>query len=313
MILIIAMQKPQGHTDIKQKGWVEIIPSSIRPYIYLTRLDRPIGAWLLLLPGWWAILLAGGLDEWKTLTLFAIGALIMRSAGCIINDLWDRDLDKQVERTKSRPLANGDLSIRQACTCLIILLLLGFLILLQFNPLTILLGIISILLIVAYPLMKRITWWPQAFLGLTFNFGALMGWTAVTGELSWQAWALYASGFFWTLGYDTIYAMQDRNDDMMIGIKSSARFLTEYYKGPIVIPLYGFYILHFTLLIGAIFSMIEPSWTALLIIVPLGHLIWQVRTLDISNPKNSLQRFKSNQYYGLMVCMMIIMWFKINL
>jgi len=307
------MQQKQSHTDIIHQGWVGKMPGLIQPYLYLMRLDRPIGTWLLLLPGWWAILLTGGLGAWKAMILFALGAVIMRGAGCAVNDLWDRDLDKQVERTKTRPLANGDISIKQAITFVSVLLLLGLVILLQFNILTITIGCISILFIITYPLMKRITWWPQAFLGLTFNFGALMGWTAITGDLPWQAWALYASGFFWTLGYDTIYAMQDREDDMMIGIKSSARYLTERYKGHISIPLYIFYGSHFILLLFACANEVYAIGGLLVGLLPFLHLRWQIKTLDISAPENALNRFKSNRDYGLIICALIILFQSITI
>jgi 4-hydroxybenzoate polyprenyltransferase len=188
----------------------------VRPYALLMRLDRPIGWWLLLLPGWWAIALAGGGVQglsgwdWTMLVLFFFGAIIMRGAGCIVNDLWDRDLDAKVERTKARPLASGEVQIWQACAFLAVLLFLGLLILLATDSaVAFWLGLLSLSFIVAYPYMKRITWWPQAFLGLTFNFGVPMGWAAATGFLSWPALFLYAGAFFWTLGYDTIYAHQD--------------------------------------------------------------------------------------------------------
>lgn len=299
------MSVKQNHTDIIKIGWVGKMPAVIQPYLYLMRLDRPIGTWLLLLPAWWAILLTGGTDAWPTLLLFAIGAIIMRGAGCVVNDLWDRDLDGRVERTATRPIPNGDVTPRQAMLFLIGLLVLGFFILIQFNTLTITLGIISLFFIALYPLMKRITWWPQAFLGLTFNFGALMGWAAITGELPWQAWALYAAGFIWTLGYDTIYALQDRDDDMMIGIKSSARWLTERYRGNIQTPLYLFYLGHTILLIAVIASM-HSSTLILLFILSFAHLVLQIKTLDIQNPQNALNRFKSNRDYGLIICVIIV-------
>ncbi len=282
------------------------MPDAIRPYLYLMRLDRPIGTWLLLLPGWWAILLAGGLGAWPTLTLFAIGAIVMRGAGCVVNDLWDRDLDSKVERTSTRPIPNGDVTPKQAMIFLGGLLFLGFIILLQFNLTTIILGVVSLAFIVAYPLMKRITWWPQAFLGLTFNFGALMGWAAITGGLGWQAWVLYIASFFWTLGYDTIYALQDRRDDALIGIKSSARWLSEKWDGNIKMPLYAFYAVHYlyfavVLLWGSNISFFGVVFLTL----PLLHLIWQVKTLDTDSPQNALKRFQSNRDYGLLMCVVI--------
>lgn len=300
------MTPKQNHTDIVKKAWLEKIPQCIQPYLYLMRLDRPIGTWLLLLPAWWAIFLTGGISAWQYLVVFAIGAIVMRGAGCVVNDLWDRDLDGQVERTATRPIPNGDVTPKQAFVFLISLLVIGLFILLQFNMLTIALGIVSLIFIGVYPLMKRITWWPQAFLGLTFNFGALMGWSAITGELPWQAWALYVSGVFWTLGYDTLYAMQDRTDDMMIGIKSSARWLTERYKGNLQPPLYIFYCAHFLVLLWVMWSM-ELSWMMIFMIMPFGHLMWQIKTFNIDDPQNALNRFKSNRDYGLMICAIIIL------
>jgi 4-hydroxybenzoate polyprenyltransferase len=300
------MPQKQNHTDIIETGWVTKTPISLRPYLYLMRLDRPIGTWLLLLPAWWAILLAGGLDEWKILLLFAIGAVIMRGAGCIVNDLWDRDLYGKVERTATRPIPNGDITIRQAILCLIALLALGLLILIQFNLTTILIGLASLIFVLIYPLMKRFTWWPQAFLGLTFNFGALMGWTAVTGFLSWQAWALYAAGFFWTMGYDTIYALQDRKDDKKIGIKSTARLFIEKWKKDVKIPLYIFYAVHFFILINTIFGTYYSLLTLILSVIPFMHLYWQVSTVNIKDPQIALKRFKSNRDYGLLVCAVIL-------
>lgn len=297
------------HTDIVQTGWVGQMPAALRPYLYLMRLDRPIGTWLLLLPGWWAILLTGGLAQWPTLLLFSVGAILVRGAGCVVNDVWDRDLDGRVERTQTRPLPAGDVTVRQAIALVIFLCLCGFAILIQFNMLTIMLGVVSLVFIVAYPLMKRFTWWPQAFLGLTFNFGALMGWAAVTGELPWQTWILYAAGFFWTLGYDTIYAMQDRSDDALIGIKSSARYLTEKLKRfkPETIIM-GFYLIHYALLWAACFGddPLVIGGGFFISLLPLVHLRWQVETMDINDHKNTLCRFKSNRDYGLLVCFLII-------
>ena len=284
------------------------MPMTIRPYLHLMRLDRPIGTWLLLLPAWWSILLAGGLQAWPALVLFAVGAVVMRGAGCVVNDLWDRDLDGKVERTALRPIPNGDITPKQACVFLCVLLIIGLIILLQFNLITIIIGVLSLIFVAVYPLMKRITWWPQAFLGLTFNFGALMGWTAVTGELGWQAWIIYIGGFFWTLGYDTIYALQDRHDDALIGVKSSARWLIERWKGQLKPPLYLFYTLHFTCLVIVLFlGSVIPFYVVPLIALPCLHLVWQVRTLSTTNPKNALIRFKSNRDYGLLICAILIL------
>ena len=197
-------------TDIQAADWVDrLAPEPIRPYLRLARLHRPIGTWLLLFPGWWSIALAarpGELPDAKMLVLFVIGALVMRGAGCTVNDIVDRDIDAKVARTAGRPLASGRLSLKQALIFLALQFAVGFVILLQLAPLAIKLGVLSLLLVVAYPFMKRITWWPQAFLGLTFNWGALMGYAAVTDTLAWPPVLLYIAGFFWTLFYDTIYA-----------------------------------------------------------------------------------------------------------
>ena len=296
----------EAYTDIIQKGWVANMPAKIRPYLYLMRLDRPIGTWLLLLPGWWAILLAGGLNEWATLSLFAIGAVVMRGAGCVVNDLWDRNLDGQVERTRLRPIPSGDVTIWQAMMLLFVLSMIGLIILLQFNRLTILIGIASLAFIALYPLMKRWTWWPQAFLGLTFNFGAIMGWTAVTDNLNEAPVILYISGIFWTLGYDTIYALQDRDDDALVGIKSTARLFSEKL-GNVHRPVAFFYIAHFLIMLLAVAFIHELSWYWIVFVLPLCHLIWQVKTLNPASPPNALARFKSNRDYGLLICMVLIL------
>lgn len=289
----------KNHTDIKMEGWIgRYSPAFLRPYILLMRLDRPIGIWLLLLSGWWAIVLsAGGIAamtgrEWGIFALFGVGAVVMRGAGCVINDLWDRDLDRQVERTRLRPLAYGAVSPRGAMVFLAGLLCCGLLILLQMNFVTVLLGFISVPLIVAYPLMKRVTWWPQAFLGLTFNFGALMGWSAVTGVVELPALLLYCGGIFWTLGYDTIYAHQDREDDMLAGIKSTALRLGARSKMWVT----GFYAaawICFALAAGA---------SGFLFLIPAGlHLFWQITTWNPDGAESSLKIFRSNRDFGLLV------------
>jgi 4-hydroxybenzoate polyprenyltransferase len=255
----------------------------------------------------WAIILSGGI-QLDILVLFGIGAIIMRGAGCVINDLWDRDLDGKVERTRMRPIPSGDVTPAQALYFLSFLLSLGLIILLQFNQLTILLGVIAVGFIITYPLMKRITWWPQAFLGLTFNFGALMGWAAVTGELPWQAWVLYLSGFFWTLGYDTIYALQDQEDDATIGIKSSARWLVEKYPTSLKPALIAFYSVHFALFWIVAFSNTGIGSGFFISLLPFYHLWWQIKTLEPKTPENALRRFKSNRDYGLILCGLIILF-----
>ncbi len=286
------------------------MPAKIRPYAYLMRLDRPIGIWLLLLPSFWGIALAaGGLGQftvrtWTVMVLFALGAVIMRGAGCVINDLWDRDLDKMVERTRGRPIASGAVLPKQALVFLATLLLFGLLILLQFNMTTILLGLLSLPLITTYPLMKRITWWPQAFLGLTFNFGALMGYSAIYGSVDAAALLLYISGFFWTIAYDTIYAHQDKDDDIMAGIKSTARLFNEESK----FWVRGFYGLSaISLLVCFIVKYMQentetvPYVTLILFgvsLLYLGRIMAQWKP-DIQ--ESSLKSFKANYIFGLII------------
>ena len=216
-------------TDIPSGDWVDrLAPAPWRPYLRLARLDRPIGTWLLLFPGWWGIALAApGWPDWKLIALFAIGAVAMRGAGCTFNDIADRDFDKAVERTRGRPIPSGQVSLRQAALFMACELAVGALVLVCLNRLAIDLGFAVLLLIATYPFMKRITYWPQFFLGLNFNWGALMGYAAASGNLAWPSYLLYAGGIAWTLGYDTIYAHQDKEDDALIGVKSSALALGE--------------------------------------------------------------------------------------
>lgn len=292
------------HTDIKSDGWIErFLPAFLKPYAYLARLDRPIGIWLLLLPCWISIALAsGGLQsmnkgDYVLLLLFACGAIVMRAAGCIINDLWDRELDKKVERTKGRPLAAGTVTPLQASLFLISLLFIGLLILQQLFFVTILLGFMAVPLIILYPLMKRITWWPQAFLGITFNFGALMGWSAVTGVVGLPALLLYAGGFFWTLGYDTAYAHQDKDDDIKAGIKSSALKLGNKSKKWVMV-FYGL-----ALLITALsFFVAEAGWLSILaLLAPAFYFMPRLRNWVPDDHNESLALFKDNKNIGLLV------------
>ncbi|MGQ0527137.1 MAG: 4-hydroxybenzoate octaprenyltransferase [Alphaproteobacteria bacterium] len=276
---------------------------NIYPYIRLARLDRPIGIWLLLLPGWWAVLLAAGgvqrmnAADWKVFVLFGIGAVLMRAAGCIINDLWDRNLDRRVVRTKQRPLAAGDVSVAGALVFLCVLLVLSLMILWQMNLVTVLLGILSLPFIVAYPLMKRFTWWPQTFLGLTFNFGALMGWSAVTGVPQLPALLLYVGGIFWTLGYDTIYAHQDKEDDALAGIKSSALKLGERSR----IWVKVFYAAAFAFMIIACVVAVH-TWVAALFLLPAFlYAAMNIRKWDEQDVDSALAVFKSNRDFGLIL------------
>jgi 4-hydroxybenzoate polyprenyltransferase len=286
----------------RERGWIEHLPERLRPYAVLARWDRPIGSWLLLLPGWWALALAPGGPDLRLVALFALGAVAMRGAGCVINDLIDRDLDARVERTRQRPLASGRLGVSQALAFLALQSLVGALVLLAFKRFAIVLALASLPLIVIYPLMKRITWWPQAFLGITFNWGALVGWAAATGELAAPALLLYAAGFFWTLGYDTIYAHQDKTDDALIGIRSTARRLGA------ATPrwLWGFYGVTLALLAAAGWSAGLGPGFYLLMLAVAGHFAWQIRTLELDDPRSCLRRFRSNRDLGLLVCLAIL-------
>jgi 4-hydroxybenzoate polyprenyltransferase len=270
-------------SDIRADHWsLRVAPAAARPYLRLVRFDRPIGTWLLLLPCWWSLALAAAAtgqapDLWLAL-LFAAGALVMRGAGCTVNDLADRDFDARVARTACRPIPSGQISVRQAIVFLGLLLLAGLAILLQLHPFAIMLGIGALPLVFTYPFMKRITWWPQAWLGLTFNWGALMGWAAVTGGLGWPPLLLYAAGIFWTLGYDTIYAHQDKEDDALIGVRSSALRL-----GARTRPALGtFY--------GAAALLMAASGLA-------AGLGWAY----LHDPEDCQRRFKSNRTAGLIL------------
>lgn len=278
-------------------------PPRLHPYIKLARLDRPIGTWLLLLPGWWSIMLAGngmahmGMRELRLMILFGLGALLMRGAGCTVNDLWDRKLDAQVERTKTRPLPAGEVTVPQAFCFLAALLAASFLILIILPPLAIWLGVFSLLLVGSYPLMKRVTWWPQAFLGLTFNWGALMGWAAVTGHLALPPLLLYAGGICWTLAYDTIYAHQDKEDDAMVGIKSTALLFGAKSK-PIVAAFFGAALL---LIAAAKIAATGIGPGLFLLALPAAHATWQINGWRIDDPANCLKIFRANRDFGLLV------------
>jgi 4-hydroxybenzoate polyprenyltransferase len=280
-------------TDIPRDGWVARLPRALRPYARLARLDRPIGTWLLLFPCWWGLALAGSRDLTLYL-LFGAGAVLMRGAGCTLNDIADRDYDRLVARTATRPLAAREVSVGQALLFMGLQLALSFAVLMRMNPTAILLGFLSLGLVAIYPFMKRVTWWPQVFLGLAFNWGALMGYAAVRGAVEPPALLLYAGGIAWTLGYDTIYAHQDKEDDARIGIKSSARRLGDASKPWIA----GFYMtmIIFTALAGAMAGFGAVFWIALALTA--GHFAWQVRTVDIDRPDSCLRIFRANTGVG---------------
>jgi 4-hydroxybenzoate polyprenyltransferase len=283
-------------SDMPAGGWIDrLAPASVAPYMRLARLDRPIGSWLLLFPCWWGVALASaGFPDLRFMALFAIGAVIMRAAGCTVNDIADRDFDARVARTRARPIACGDIGLPQAFAFLGLLLLAGLGVLVTFNPFTVALGIAALPLIVAYPFMKRITYWPQAFLGLTFNWGALLGWAAVEGVLAAPALALYAGAFFWTLGYDTIYAHQDKADDLIVGVKSTALKLGEGTR-PWLFAFYGLAVALFALA-GALAGIGLPFFV--LLAAAAGHFAWQAATVRIDAPADCLAKFKSNKWVG---------------
>lgn len=286
--------------DARPGNWVDrAAPRAWRPYLRLARFDRPIGAWLLVFPCWWSLALgelANGKaypDPWF-LALFFVGAFVMRGAGCTYNDIVDRDIDGQVARTRGRPIPSGEVTTRQAAVFMVALSLVGLLVLLQFNATTVVLGIASLALVAVYPFMKRLTYWPQVVLGLTFKWGALVGWTAARGELEWPALALYAGSVLWTIGYDTIYAHQDKEDDLALGLKSTAIRFGDATKGWLVV-LYGG-----ALLLWAVAAALAGAGVATAIGLSASAVClgWQVLTLDMSDPVNCLRRFKSNRLVG---------------
>ena len=292
--------------DATTSNWVDRwAPEGLRPLLKLGRLDRPIGAWLLLWPCFWGISLAtpfGEYPDFLLLVLFTIGAFAMRSAGCAFNDIVDRDVDKQVERTAKRPLASGQLSLREGIMFLGLLGLLGLLVLQQLNLFTILLGFFSLILVGIYPFMKRVTYWPQLFLGLTFNWGVLMGWAAVAGGLSLEALYLYIAGIFWTLGYDTIYAHMDKNDDILVGVKSTALKFGENTRAWLFL-FYGLS-LGFFILAGIENDLNRVYYLG--VIAVFFHYKNQISTLNIHDGDNCLKTFQSNMYVGVIVFLSIV-------
>lgn len=292
-------------TDIRAAGWVARLPRSWQPYLLLARLDRPIGAWLLFLPGLWGILLARRPDA-ETLrlaVLFAVGSVVMRAAGCTVNDMWDRDLDRQVARTAGRPLASGALGMRQALLFLAALLLTGLAVLVQLNPLSWALGASSLALVGIYPLAKRVTWWPQVAMGFTFGFGAPLGYAAGTGHLG-AAWlAIYAAAIAWDVGFDTIYAHQDREDDAIAGIRSTARLFGERTR-PFLALCYAATLALVALAgwLGGLGALLYPA-----LLLPGAVFAWQVRRLDVHDPAGCLRLFRLNREAGLAMALAILL------
>jgi 4-hydroxybenzoate polyprenyltransferase len=288
--------------DAAPANWVDrLAPPPLRPWLRLGRFDRPVGIWLLMLPGWQGAALAAALarqapDLVLLLKIF-LGAALMRAAGCAYNDIVDRDIDARVARTAGRPIASGQISVKQAWAFLAGCSLAALLILLTLPKAAIVLGVASLALVAAYPFMKRITWWPQAWLGLTFNWGALLGFAAATGEVGSPAILLYAAGVFWTLGYDTIYAIQDLEDDALAGVKSSARRLGAAAPKAVA----AFYLISFVLLLTAAWSAdLSKLFYAPAALAGL-HLAWQAARVRIDDPRRALALFKSNGLTGLLV------------
>lgn len=288
--------------DAVPTNWVDRrAPAALRPWLKLGRFDRPTGVWLLMLPGWQAIALADAMHgrppSLLLLLQFFVGAALMRAAGCAFNDIVDRDIDAKVSRTAGRPVASGQISVKQAFAFIVGCSLVSLLILLTMGPLAIGLGVASLALVAAYPFMKRITWWPQAWLGLTFNWGALLGFAASSGRLDPSALLLYAGGVFWTLGYDTIYAIQDIEDDALAGVKSSARRLGDNIPRGVA-AFYGLsLVLVFAAYVWAGLSFLFVPVFALYAV----HLILQARRVQVGSPARALALFKANSWAGLIL------------
>jgi 4-hydroxybenzoate polyprenyltransferase len=282
--------------DSEHKGIVGLLPAAARPFALLARFDRPIGWWLLYWPCAWGIALAGGaVERWDLLLWLLLGSIAMRGAGCVYNDIVDRDLDRQVERTRSRPLASGITSLKAAWIWLGILCLVGLLVWFQINWTARLVALGSLALVAAYPFMKRITWWPQAWLGLVFSWGALVGWLAIAPGFHWAMILLYCGAIFWVIGYDTIYALQDREDDALVGIRSSALRLGENLR-------FGVLVFYLTALVSwaTAFWLLRPQWLGLMVLAPVGvHLLWQVGTLKDGD--DALAKFRSNRFAGFLM------------
>ena len=283
--------------DSERRGLIGALPPRLRPFASLIRLDRPIGTWLLFWPCAWGVALAGVEGRWELLGWFLLGAFAMRSAGCAYNDIVDRDLDRAVERTRLRPLASNRISTRSAWILIALLCGIGLIVLLQLEPVAQLIALASLLLVAAYPFMKRITWWPQAWLGLVFSWGAMVGWPAVTGSIGWPMLALWLGGAFWVLGYDTLYAIQDKEDDALVGVRSTARLFGD--RSPAMVGLA--YVLALAFL-GTAIWLVRPDWLALFALSPAAlHLCWQATRADPSDGELALRLFRSNRFAGLLI------------
>ena len=288
----------QNVPDSERRGLIGALPRELRPYASLMRLDRPIGAWLLFWPCAWGVALAGmGEGGVYLLALLAFGAFVMRSAGCVYNDIVDRKLDAQVERTRLRPLASGRATLTGAWALLVGLSLLGLAVLLQLNRTAQAIALGSLVLVAVYPFMKRITWWPQAWLGLVFSWGALVGGAAVAGKVSPTIILLYIGSIFWVVGYDTIYALQDREDDALVGVRSSARALGSQVRLGVAL----FYMTAIGFWMIAIYT-VRSDWLAQLALLPAaGHLLWQAVSLKRDDSEDALDKFRTNRFAGLLM------------
>ena len=286
--------------DSEYRGMMTILPPSFRPYASLARFDRPIGWWLLYWPCAWGLALSGGaVKHWPLFGWLLLGAIVMRGAGCVYNDIADRDLDAQVERTRFRPIASGAVSPKRAWIWLVLLSLIGLIVLLQLRWEAQLVALASLAPVAAYPFMKRITWWPQAWLGMVFSWGALVGWIVVTGAPAWPMALLYAGSIAWVIGYDTIYALQDREDDALIGVRSSALRMGERVRGGV----FAFYLIAIALWAGALW-LIRPQGIVLVALAPAAmHLLWQVLTLRVDDGGDALAKFRSNRFAGLLMAL----------
>ncbi|MCM8730646.1 4-hydroxybenzoate octaprenyltransferase [Hephaestia sp. GCM10023244] len=284
--------------DTQHRGLVGALPPRLRAFALLARFDRPIGWWLLFWPGAWGVALAGGaFSRWELLLWLLLGAIAMRGAGCVYNDIVDRDLDRKVARTRARPLASGGVSLTAAWIWLVLLCLIGLVVLLQLSAYAAIVALASLAPVAAYPFMKRITWWPQAWLGLVFSWAALVGWSEVAGALTLPGLLLYAGAIAWVIGYDTIYALQDREDDALIGVRSSALRMGQYVRGGTA----GFYALALALWAAAIWQ-VRADPLAFVTLVPVAlHFCWQVATLQTDNGANALDRFRANRFAGLLM------------
>ena len=295
--MVVVMVKPHAVPDTEHPGLIGLLPAPLRGLALLARFDRPIGWWLLFWPGAWGVALAGGaFSRWTLLLWLLLGSIAMRGAGCVYNDIVDRDLDARVARTKGRPIPSGLVSVRAAWVWLVALCLIGLIVLVQLRPLAAGVAVASLLPVAAYPFMKRITWWPQAWLGLVFSWAALVGWVEVAGRFSLAGVLLYAGSVAWVIGYDTVYALQDREDDALIGVRSSALRMGRHVRGGVAL----FYALAVALWAAAIWQVRADPLAPVALLPAAGHLAWQVLTLR-EDGAGALERFRSNRFTGVLV------------